>query len=513
MSDVFSTLSAFHFLRPWWLLVLPLALLVWWGVRSRLVAKPQVPGGVAPHLAAALMLGKDERKRWLPVDSVTLCVVLVAAAAAGPAWTRVADPLAAQTAPLAIAFQMSEAMTARDIAPSRLERAKHKILDVLATRTGGRTALIAYAGTAHRVAPLTEDPEVLKPFLEGLAPDIMPKAGANATAALEASLAALKPEPTPGAVLFVSASFNGADVPAIKRHLEAGGVPVVILAVTKSEADFENLSRLSGVETVSLTPEKSDVERIERRLAAAYRDALAADKRQKWDDKGWLLAWPAAFIALFWFRRGSTMRWMIPLVAALSLSGGGEARAGVTDWFFTPDQQGRLAYEEKRYEDAAEKFQDPAWQGHALYRAGKYEEAAEVFSRIDTAEAAIAEGMAHIRSRGYRDGVRAFETALERDPGNALARRNLEIARAIVDTVETAREQSDTGEEAGIGADDIVFDNESGRGAETQITDTTDVQPQTADQWMRTVDTRVGDFLRARFALETVAKPESEDAQ
>ena len=33
---------------------------------------------------------------------------------------------------------------------------------------------------------------------------------------------------------------------------------------------------------------------VDRRVASAYRDALAHDERQKWADQGWMLVWPAA---------------------------------------------------------------------------------------------------------------------------------------------------------------------------------------------------------------------------
>ena len=91
-----------------------------------------------------------------------------------------------------------------------------------------------------------------------------------------------------------------------------------------------------------------------------------------------------------------------------------------------------------------------------------------------------------------------------RDPDYPGAAENLTLAKEIVEYVESAREQSDTGEDTGIGADDVVFDNEEARGADTQME-----VPQedgsgllTAEQWMNTVDTRTGDFLRQRFAIE-----------
>ena len=509
MSELIAALDFFHFLRPWWLVLIPVALILWWRIRSRATVGPQPPAGIAPHLAAALTVGGDGAGRILAIDGVIAAVALISLATAGPTWSRVPNPLVAQTAPLAVALEVSETMLSTDVAPSRLERAKQKILDLISARTGARTALIAYAGSAHRVAPLTEDPEVLKPFLEGLSPEVMPAKGQNATAALELARAALAAEEVPGAILFVLDELDRADLPAFEHHAAESGPRVVFLSVGGSEAGLDDLSRIPGAAVVHVTPDAADIAEVDRRVASAYRDALAHDERQKWADRGWMLVWPAALLMLLWFRRGWTMRWSLALAAALSGAPGGSARAdGIANLFLTPDQQGRFAYEDKEFAQATDFFENPMWKGHALYRSGKYSEAAQVFGRLPSAQAAFAQGVAHVKTREYREGIAAFEKALERDPHHAGSLRNLEIARAILAYVETAREQSDTGEETGIGADDVVFDNESGGGTETTITGGDQMKMETAEQWMRTVDTRTADFLRIRFALEAArARP------
>ncbi len=124
-----------------------------------------------------------------------------------------------------------------------------------------------------------------------------------------------------------------------------------------------------------------------------------------------------------------------------------------------------------------------------------------MLERLPTAEAAFLQGLAHLKSRGYRPGIIAFETALERDPDNAAAARNLEIARAILAYVERVREQSGT-EEGSEGADEVVFDKEADGGTETRIEGQLEAKIESAEQWMRAVDTRTEDFLRIRFALE-----------
>ena len=498
-----ADLAQFHFLRPFWLLLLLPVWLVWWRVRRRALAGPDVPKTIAPHLAAALTVGAAGRRRLQPIDSTAAVLTLLILAVAGPTWSRLPDPLLADTAPLVIALKVSDSMSATDVPPSRLERAKHKILDLLAARAGSRSGLIAYSGTAHQVVPLTEDAAILKPFLEGLSPEVMPRDGEAAGAALALANDVLSRQEAPGTVLFVLDDVSPADQAALATHVAEGGAPIVVWLVSGDAGARPRLQSLPGVTLIEATADRSDVAQVMRSLDAAYRTAQGQDERQDWNDRGWLLAWPAALVMLAWFRRGWTMRWLALPMAILVLQGSPASAEGWRDWFLTPDQQGRLAFEAKDYERAAELFEDPMWQAYSLYRFGRYEEAAELYAWQPSSQAAFGEGMALIKSRSYRGAIAAFEKALERDPGNEAAAHNLELAKYILDYVETTREQSDTGEERGIGADEIIYDNEAARGTETvERRDTGEILPETAEQWMRTVDTRTADFLKSRFALE-----------
>ncbi|WP_232830554.1 VWA domain-containing protein [Oceanicella sp. SM1341] len=498
MSGLALFAEFFHFLRPWLLLLLPAVAGLWWLVRWRGAGRELPEAAIAPHLRAALTLGRSDRRRLRPVDGVALGLVLAVLGAAGPTWSRVPDPFVAQAAPMVIALRVAPSMAGEDVAPSRLERAKQKIRDLIELRAGARTALVAYAGSAHSVVPMTGDAQVVQPYLEGLAPDVMPREGNDALAALALAQGMLARESAPGGVLLVTDSVSGADV----AGLDAAAGSLAVLAVLPPGTGDAGLDALT-LPVVALTPDGADVAALDRRLNAAFRRALAEDGDQPWDDRGWLLAWPAALLTLIWFRRGWTMRWAAGLaLGLLSLPGGARAE-GMADWFLTPDQQGRIAYERKHYPEAAEHFTDPMWQGMALMRAGRYEEAAQVFARLETAEAAFALGLASIRNHAYRDGVRAYETALARDPDFPDAAANLALARRIVDYVETAQEQSDIGEQQDMGADDVTLDNEENRGQETEVQGEAGDEPMlTAEQWINTVDTDAGDFLRQRFAVE-----------
>ena len=225
-----TALAAFTFLRPLVLLgLLPLALL-WLLLRRRTAADAPAVPDIAPHLLAALTIGRSERRRLGAPDLLIGAAMLMTLAAAGPAWRPAPSPFVSETAPLVIALDLSPSMTATDIAPSRLERAKQKIRDLVALRAGARTALVAYAGSAHLVMPLTDDPTVLLPFLEALDPGIMPDAGRTASAALALAESLLAQEDTPGSVLFVTDGIDPADIAAFP----AAGSTRVALVVTAS---------------------------------------------------------------------------------------------------------------------------------------------------------------------------------------------------------------------------------------------------------------------------------------
>jgi Ca-activated chloride channel family protein len=170
--------------------------------------------------------------------------------------------------------------------------------------------------------------------------------------------------------------------------------------------------------------------------------------------------------------------------------------------WLTPDQQARRAYEALEFREAWERFEDPAWRGAAAYDSGLYEESAAAFGRIATAEGFFNRGNAFMKSGSYGKAIVAYEQAVAEAPDWVEARENLELATYTLEYIENVREQSDTGDESELGADDYVFDNTKERGLEVEITEQSTIEMESAEKWMRGVDTETRDFLRTRFLLE-----------
>ena len=126
-----EALSYFHFLRPWWLILIPVIGFLWWRIRPHRGTEGGQTAGLAPHLAQALQVGTNASRRVLPIDGVALGGLLLAVA--GPAWDRIPNPLV-------VVLKVTESMEMSDLAPSRLERARFKVLDLVEARAGARTA-------------------------------------------------------------------------------------------------------------------------------------------------------------------------------------------------------------------------------------------------------------------------------------------------------------------------------------------------------------------------------------
>ncbi|WP_164659049.1 VWA domain-containing protein [Tropicibacter sp. Alg240-R139] len=500
---MFDTLSLFHFLRPLWLVAVPLILLLWYLVRRRLDGPTTETAGLAPHLAEALSVGTRDHRRLHPIDGFACVGVLLALASAGPTWSKLPNPLIADTAPLVVALKVTPSMEQTDLAPSRLERARFKITDLITSRAGARTALVAYAGSAHRVAPLTEDANILRPLLEGLTPQAMPVDGDSASSALTLAQGVLTDAETQGAILFVLDDLDPAEAKLFETA-EPDGTQLIFLTALPPGQSLAQLDRIPNATVVQMTADDGDLVQLDRAIRSAYVAALGQDDRLQWRDRGRLLTIPAALLVLLWFRRGWTTRWAIAVLLLPLISAPHQAQAeGWRDWFLTPDQQGQIAMNRKEYSSAGNLFQDRYLAGYAKYKAGQYADAAKIFAALSTPEAAFAEGMARIRNREYRPAIATFERALELRPGWPEAEHNLALSKEILEYIETTREQSDTGEDSGIGADDVVFDNDVQRGADT-TTEFADknATPQTADQWISSIDTDMTKFLRSRFLIE-----------
>ncbi|HBO11675.1 MAG TPA: hypothetical protein DD491_02705, partial [Halieaceae bacterium] len=179
-------------MRPAWLLLLVPALAL-----AFLVARARRRSGswqtvISPALLPYLLedaAGPRRRGPLLPL--LVLAWSLATVAAAGPSWVRQPLPVLQKQDALVVILDLSYSLWAEDLAPSRIDQTRRKLLDLLERRQEGQTALVAYAGDAHVVTPLTDDAPTIANLLPALDPGMMPLPGADAPAAVASALALL----------------------------------------------------------------------------------------------------------------------------------------------------------------------------------------------------------------------------------------------------------------------------------------------------------------------------------
>jgi Ca-activated chloride channel family protein len=514
-------IGAFHFLRPLWLLALPAALALAWIVARREDVRTRWRGLIEAHLLDHLVV--DPRSRWRvrPVYATVVAIVVGAVAAAGPTWKRERPPFVEDKAPLAIAIDISPTMDAIDVTPTRLERAKLKVQDLLALRPGARTALFAYSGTAHLVLPLTDDAALIRTFLDALATNLLPPGGKDTTAALRVIDASLERESVPGTILFLTDGVEPKAFDAFQR--QTGKDQVMVLGIGTEQGgpvrtgpesfledatgrrvftrlDVDGLRKLerAGVDVATVTLDDSDVEWVQRN-AQTHLAQKESEAATRWLDEGWWLALPVGLLAAFWFRRGWTIRWVSVFLLVLGATASPGHAADLLDPWLTPDQQGRLSYERGDFPQAAAHFADPMWKGVALYRAGEFAAAIDAFALVDTPESYFNQGNALAHLGKYPEAVASYKQALEGRPGWPEAERNLALVQKLI----PPPKKEDYGEATTLGADQIKFDEMGKKGKRGPVKMSA---AQTAEMWMRNIQTSPAELLARKFALENARR-------
>ncbi len=494
-----QAVAHFHLLRPWWLLALVPVALILLALLRREQDDLKWTAAIAPRLLKYMTVMPDRRWHVRPVWLVALVLSLAILALSGPTWRREPPPFVEDKAPLMIALDVSGSMGETDIAPSRLERGKQKIRDLLAARGRARSGLIAFAGTAHLVMPLTDDPRVIEPFLAALSPGLMPVPGKVPVAAVELAAQALAGDTFAGTILIVSDDLGKATAADINRA--AGRNDVLMLAVAPPDKVH------SPIGTIEVSVDSSDIQALERRVDSHFENAQAEQIGARWRDEGFWLLLPIAALSALWFRRGVTVPWILLLLLLQPVPGHAQTAqppSDITSLFLTPDQRGQIAFDRGDYHRAATLFSDPMWRGIAAYRAYDFIAAAEAFRKVDTVEGRFALGNAEAQNHAYEKAIKLYQEVLAQQPDNAAAKTNLAIVTAAYEAAEAKRRQQEQSEpeQPGLPPDETKVDKQQKGGQRMQVTPESLTTPGAAAAWMRAVETTPADFLKLKFAIQ-----------
>jgi len=484
----------FHWLRPEWLWALPLVALVCFLLARRQLAPGSwqnvVDPKLLPYVLSRSQVSKLSYRWWLTFFGGVLATV----ALAGPSWTRVEQPVFRSDQAIVIALDMSRSMDAQDLKPSRLSRARLKILDILEARSGGQVALVVYSSNAFTVTPLTNDADTVAALVNSLTSDIMPSRGSYPLAAIEKGRALLEQAGIVyGEVLMISDGGTSPDAERAAEELRDAGFTLSVLAVgtvdgapipragggfvtdrsgniavPRLEASgLRRLASAGGGQYAELSSDDSDIEELLSGpvvgTGSSADDALATDQ---WEEEGpWLLLLLVPLAALA-FRRGLVL---VVVIVLLPVAKPAHAFSW-SDLWLNKNQQAERLLKEDSPADAADVFEDPRWRAVANYRAGEYRGSAAGFSGNEDAVSQYNLGNSLARLGEFDPAIDAYTAALELDPEFADAQYNLELLQEAKEQSEDANsgEQNDqqNSSESGGGAQQSEGESESDQSGE-----------------------------------------------
>ncbi|MEH6529054.1 MAG: VWA domain-containing protein [Porticoccus sp.] len=466
--DWLTTLSEFHFLRPLWLLALLPAL----GACGWLYHYQQRSGSWEQVISADLLpLLLDhipvKQRRGLPLVAL-VGWLLGSLAMAGPTWEQTPLPVHKQESALVVLFDLSPSMLAQDLKPSRLTRARLKLIDLLQQRQEGTTALVAYAGEAFVVSPLTDDADTVAALIPALDPNIMPSRGSNVEAAVEQSIELMfNAGLTQGDLLLLTD-----DIPLTARDtlsetirnmgdfrlsiLGVGtedGAPIPLgnqgfakdsngsIVISRLDiASLKKLTRRHGGRYSNLTADDTDIEH----LSEGFSIEPGAPGKQlertfdTWKDQGYWAVLPLLFILLLAFRRGLLA---CILLAPLLYTPQTSYAFGWEDLWSTPDQQAANALSKGDTETAQERFNAPQWKASAAYRNNDFETAEQLYNN-HSVDGHYNRGNALAKAGKLEEAIESYKQALSLSPEDDDAQYNKALVEQLLQQQQDSEQNS-----------------------------------------------------------------------
>ena len=520
ISNLF--ISNFHFVRPYWLLAIFALLFVLWLLKKHRFYQSPWQQFLPSHLSQVLVEGASStntNKKTISEQTFLLkpfiMGLLTIISLAGPAWEKLPQPVYQTERGSVLIMDMSYSMYSTDVKPNRLTRARFKAIDLLKKINEGDIGLIAYAGDAFVISPLTQDIKNIELLLPSLTPEIMPELGANPIAALAlAHEMLLNAGHLNGDIYWFTDDVDNEEITDIYDWSNKFGHQLNILGVgSESGAPItlpsgELLKDNSGAIVVPRLPRQklqslasrghgnyqtisnddNDIDNLILKDKISERNKNEKQQSQQagdqWQEQGaWLLLLVLPLM-LSYFRRGSTLLMLplscVPLLFLLSfslvsptsfaaasteqenqqadlpaaspLTTTSKASTSKKLWqnlWQTNDQQAQKQFNQEKYQDAAEQFENSQWQGSSHYKAGNYQEALDAFKEGEHANSANSlynQGNALAQMQQFDQAIDSYEKSLNKNPELQDAKDNIEKIKQLQKEQEQKQQQSEQSE-------------------------------------------------------------------
>lgn len=209
-------------------LLIGLVWFIWW-LRSR--KNSRLFPAATPALENNLFSRLNRRRLVWKKRSGIFGLILLLFAASGPQIGTRLKPVERKGVDLVFALDVSSSMDAEDVKPSRLEKAKFEISQMIKQLTGDRVGLIVFAGSSNLYLPLTSDYEAALLFLDAIDTRMIPTQGTDLSSALNTAINTFPAESEKYKVLILVTDGEDHQGDAIKVATDAAKTGLVINAV------------------------------------------------------------------------------------------------------------------------------------------------------------------------------------------------------------------------------------------------------------------------------------------
>ena len=493
-------LEQFHFLRPQWLWVLPLLIGVY-AIFCRAKAETMSVNRLFnPVLLAFLTQSQATTKHQVRKPrhgAVITCLVLTVLALAGPTVQQIPQPTYQAQIGQVIVMDMSLSMRAGDLKPNRLSQARYKAMDYINANPEANIGLVAYAGDAFVISPITQDGKNLNALIPSLRPELMPVFGSEPQYALEAAFELLQQAGyQQGHIVWLTDGVDYEQIPSLTKLLRNSEFSVSVIAVgTENGApiqqlngqmlkdnagaiviprvEYDELAKLArvgrGVFT-PLLPNEDDINAIKSTLEAIPDNvsSILETQNDKWYELGPYLLLPV-LVVLLWSMRPQwlfvlCMVWLLPQSPrAIAQS---QTPNAITNALVPPPsaaqeirvsdplsvlpkrlknraQQALAAYQNEDFARAQELFDDVQWQANALYQQGLYDQALPLFAQDESAVGRYNTGNALASLQQYEEALAAYDAALALDPSLQVAQDAKEALELFLENMPPQQQSQD----------------------------------------------------------------------
>ena len=201
-----------------------LMILVGWGLARRAAAMQRIGD---PILIKRLSMAVSRPMRILRLVLWFAGVALIIVALARPQWGSDIEIVEQRGVQIMVALDISRSMLAQDLTPTRLDRAKLEISDLISRLSGDEVGIVLFSGASFIQFPLTSDYATARTYMQNASPWAISRQGTVIGEAIETAMAGFSDQRVAQKVIVIMTdgeSHEGDPVAAARQAANEGAV-------------------------------------------------------------------------------------------------------------------------------------------------------------------------------------------------------------------------------------------------------------------------------------------------